>query len=277
MQENIFKWWYALIGYVSYLVALGLTSVFMPLFDGWAEGAGFSSGNLFNVLLFVFAGGICLLLLRLVSKGKLSREAFGLHLNPLLKPVLIGSALGVLFFVVSEVVEANNETLRKAGEQVIREFNLGENLVNDLWLVLGVGLFAPVVEEIVFRGAIFQPILKGLRQYRAIPKGLPLLIALAVSAYAFVSAHGGGGQDAQLGLLALLGVLAALGMYFSKSLVGAIFVHAVNNNLVFIYTIWKQPELDQGYMLFLTAASIVCLLLCLPLGLLYGRILPGRA
>lgn len=86
--------------------------------------------------------------------------------------------------------------------------------------------------------------------------------------------HGGGGQDAQLGLLGILGILAALSMYFTNSLFGAIMVHAVNNNLVFIYMIYKNFDLESPNSIKLILASIFCLLLSIPLGLLFGKILP---
>lgn len=276
LQNNPFKWWYALIGYGAFLLALVLNSLLMSSVASFFEPSRFSLGNLFNVLMFVLAGIICLFALRLISRHQLTRDALGIHLNTIFVVIAVGSVLGLLFFWLSEFIESHNHTLKDAGKQVMQEFNLGQNLANDLLLILGIGLFAPVVEEIVFRGAIFNSIVQGLKHHSKVPHWLSLVIGLAVSAFAFISIHGGGGQDTQLGLLAVLSVLAALAMYVTSSLFAAIFVHAVNNNVVFIYTVSQQSYLQETHSAILMIASVVCLLLCLPLGLIVGRLLPSH-
>lgn len=276
LKNNSFHWWYAFIGYGAYLLALTISTIVSSATDSLLQGAYFNTGALFNLLSFILAGCICLLTLRIVSRNKLTSYAFALNTDNLGKVIMLGGALGLLFFGMTEVVESKNEALQKAGEQVTQSFNIGSHLLNDFLLLLNIGLVAPIVEEIVFRGAIFNPIVQGLKKYTFIPRWLVLIVALVVSTFAFVSAHGGSGQDAQLGLLALLSIFAALAMYITGSLFAAIAVHAVNNNVVFIYTVIKQPNIELEYFITLTFISLTCLVLCLPLGLLLGRILPNR-
>lgn len=273
-MRNNFKWWYAIVGYVAYIVSFLVNTWLLTLTQDCFEGSTFNSGALFNVTMFIAGGIICLVLFRIISRNKISRFKFGLHLNDLHKIILIGGGLGLLFFGFSEFVEANSKSLREAGEQVINDFNIGENFTNDIILLLSIGLFAPVVEEILFRGAIFNPIFQSLKTKKSLPDWGALVIGIVVSALLFMFSHGGGGQDAQLWLLGILGILAGLGMYLTNSLFGAILVHAVNNNVVFIYTIYKKFGLESTYSLKLILVSIFFLLLSIPLGLLFGKILP---
>lgn len=233
------------------------------------------SGALSNIMLFIVAGTLALLSFRWLSRGTMTRHQFGLHGASLWRSILIGSIVGLAFWGVSELVEMSSSQLSEASEEVMSEFSLGKDLMKDLLVVLGICLFAPVAEEIVFRGAIFNPILQGLKKHEALPKRLPLLIALAISGYAFISAHGGGGQDAQMGLLMLLAVTTALCMYFTGSLITAIYVHAVNNTVVFIYSTSQLSDLPSGHAMTLIIAAIVCLCLCLPVALTFSRLLPA--
>lgn len=273
-MQNNFKWWYAIVGYVAYILSFLVNSWLSSLTQDWFQGSTFNSGALFNGTMFIAGGIICLTLFRIISKNKISRFSFGFHLNNLQKIVLIGVGFGLLFFGFSEFIEANSKKLKEAGEQVMNDFDIGKNFTNDIILLLNIGLLAPVVEEILFRGAIFNPIFQSLKTKKKLPKWSALIIAIAVSTFLFVFSHGGGGQDAQLGLLAILAILAGLGMYFTNSIFGAILVHSVNNNLVFIYMIYKKFGLESTYGLQLILVSVFCLLLSIPLGLLFGKILP---
>lgn len=273
MNYNPFKWWYAIIGLIAFIISFILNSQFTSIIAPLFENTSFNAGGLLNISMFIFSGILCLLGFRLISKRMVTSKEFGIHLKRLGRTIIIGSILGLCYFIFCEIIELNSETLRKAGEEVMTEFNIGKNLLNDIFLLLGVGLFAPLVEEIIFRGGIFNPLFMGLKKIKSIPSYVSLSIAIAISSYLFMSIHGGGGQDAQLALLFVLGVIAALAMYFTKSLFGAILVHVVNNNLVFMYSLLKQDSLDTTHSIILIIVSIVCLFISIPLGLLFGRIL----
>lgn len=276
MSSNPFKWWYALVAYIGYLIALMVNTGLSAVSADSLNKLGFNAGALFNVTQFIIAGILVMFLIRIVSGRSVSRHNYGIHKASIVQALLLGVVVGLAFLGVSELVEASSKTLKEAGQQVMDEFAIGNNLVNDILLVIGVGLFAPVVEEIIFRGGIFNPLLQSLSKYKQLPSWLPLLIAMSVSAFAFTSAHGGGGQDAQMGLLALLAVVTSLVMYWTGSLLAAVYVHAVNNVVVFILSIWKMPDITSGHLATLVVISILCLLLCLPLTFWFGKILPKQ-
>lgn len=276
MQKNNLNWWYALLAYGAFVAAIVLNSVLMSASDGLLSGLAFDKGALFNLLMFVWAGLICLFLLRLVGRGKIDRADFGFQQHKIFTAVFVGSILGVLFFGLAELIESYDKNLQEAGAQLMQSFNLGQNLANDLLLVLGIGLFAPVVEEIIFRGVIFYSVVQGLKKFAFIPSWLALLLALFGSSLAFLSIHGGEGQDSQLAMLALLSIIAGLAFYCSGSLFAAVFVHAVNNNLVLINTFLQQNNLELANANILIFTAIICLLLCAPLLWLFGLILPKK-
>lgn len=273
-MQNNFKWWYALIGYMAYIFSFMFNTFLSTIAQDWFEGSTINSGPLFNALMFIVGGLVCMILLRLFSRSSLSRYDFGITHKGLSRAIWVGGILGILFFGLSEFIESNNKNLKAASEEVMKAFNLGQNFTSDLILLLNIGLFAPVVEEILFRGAIFNPIYQSLKTKASFPHWAALGIGLGVSTLLFVFSHGGGGQDAQLGLLGLLSILAGLGMYITKSLFGAIMVHAVNNNLVFIFMVHNVLGLGSTHGMKLVLASVLSLLLCIPIGLLFGRILP---
>lgn len=273
MHSRNLKWWFALIGYVCYILAFIFNSTLVTITAENTAGNGIELGTVFNILMFIIAGVLCLITFRLITKGKLTREEFGFSTGQLGQLLLIGGGLGIAFLGISELVEMNNKTLREASKEVMSSLNIGKSVTHDVLLILNVGLFAPVFEEIVFRGGIFNPILQGLKKYKSLPSWLILIIALTVSTFAFTSSHGGGGQDAQMWLLALLSISCAMSMYLTKSIYGAILVHAVNNNLVLILAFWKQPNLEPSYIGLLVLISITCLILCIPMGKLSSKIL----
>lgn len=277
MPNNHFKWWHAIIAVVAYMVSFilnsQLTNWIAPLF----ENSIINHGGILNISMFIIAGVLCLLGFRFICQKKISRSEFGIEWSNLRRILLFGFLFGLGFFIISEIIEMSISSLKEAGEQVMSEFNIGKYLVNDIIVVLGIGLFAPVVEEILFRGGVFNSLWKSLDKISKIPKNLGVILSILVSSYLFMSIHGGGGQDAQIYLIFLLGALAALAMYLTNSLLAAIMVHAVNNNLVFMYSIVNHDNMDLGYKITLIVISILCLLACFPLASLFGKILPFKS
>lgn len=269
--QNNFRWWYFFVGYVCFMIGMIVSSMLM----NYASAESLNTvGPVLNILQFVIGGITCLVILRLLTKKRLTRTEFGIHLNGLYRVIGIGAVLGLLFWGLSYIAENYSEELRKGGEEVAQSFKLNKNLTSDLLLLLNIGLFAPVIEEILFRGTVFQSLFKGLKKYPKIPEWVALLIGVIVSSFLFISVHGGGGQDAQMGFLALLGVFTALAFYITKSLFAGVFVHAVNNNIVFITYVCTLVGLDNSYGVMLVVMSVICLILCVPLTLLLGKILP---
>lgn len=124
--------------------------------------------------------------------------------------LLIG--LGVMLFSTSLVGHFHREddpALTRILEEVRRAMGTGGFL-----LVLGV--FAPVCEEVFFRGVVFQGMRKRLRTGGAI----------AGSAALFGLMHGIGTHGL---VAAFLGVVCAVAVLRSRSLVTSMMVHSANN------------------------------------------------
>jgi len=77
---------------------------------------------------------------------------------------------------------------------------------------------APLCEEIFFRGFVFA----GLR------RGMPLYLAVILSALLFAAAHG---DPASFPVLLIIGLLLAILRWQTKSLWPGIFLHCLNNSL----------------------------------------------
>lgn len=267
------KWWYFIVGFVAHFLAIGLTTVLMSFLQDMASGVTANKGSIFNLIQFLLMGCIALVLFRLISKRKVSREELGFHLGGVKNVITISVLFGVFFFGITEIAELLDEQLRKGSQEVASSLNIGKSFLNDLLLLLNIGLFAPVFEEIVFRGAIFYPLYKGLKNYTNLPKYVPFLLATVGSVFAFLSSHGGGGQDAQLYLLALMSVIACYIYYRTESIYAPILFHAINNIIVFVLIAIKEVGLSFSYGFPLIVLSVLCLLIGVPFSSIFGRFL----
>ena len=98
-------------------------------------------------------------------------------------------------------------------------------------LLVALGVIAPIAEEIFFRGVIYA----GLR------KRLPVVPALVLSSALFASAH----MDSMRLLPFVLGVVAALLMEFTGSLVPAILAH-MGVNIGFVMFLANRGHLAKA-------------------------------
>lgn len=276
MSSTNFHWSYAIVAYVCYTLAFIVNSILLSGIETAVEPSSINVGSIFNILQFIIAAVLCLLAFRVLSKSKISQQEYGIHNVGLAKALSIGAVLGLAFWGISEMAENLDDKLREGGEEMVKSMNLGKNIINDFFILLNIGLFAPVAEEIVFRGGIFNSLLKGLKRYKSIPNWLVLVIAIAVSSYAFISSHGGGGQDAQMYFLLLMSILACISFYMTNSLMAPVFMHAVNNNVVFILIIYSSIGLSSWTAWLLILASLCCILLCIPLTNFFGKLLRGE-
>ena len=95
-----------------------------------------------------------------------------------------------------------------------------------------VGLFAPLVEEIVFRGAILRSLLRWTKQ--------PWM-AIAISAIFFAVAHL---NPAQLPHAFLVGLLLGWMYYRTDSIVPCVVYHWVNNTVAYVmYNLYPNADL----------------------------------
>lgn len=99
-----------------------------------------------------------------------------------------------------------------------------EGLMKEPWGYVAVGILAPLVEEIVFRGAILRSLLDMMSKKNH-------WAAIMISAAMFGLAHG---NTAQFVNALLMGLLLGWMYYRTKSLVPGILMHWVNNTVAYI-------------------------------------------
>ena len=110
-----------------------------------------------------------------------------------------------------------------------QEFDL---ILKDRMGYLVVGLLAPLVEELVFRGAV----LKALLRWKQNP-----WIGIAISALLFALIHM---NPAQMPHAFLIGLLLGWMYYRTDSIVPGVVYHWVNNTVAYImYNLYPNPDL----------------------------------
>lgn len=105
-------------------------------------------------------------------------------------------------------------------------------IMKDRWGYLVVGLFAPLAEEMVFRGAI----LRSLLRWKENP-----WIGIVISAVLFAVIHM---NPAQMPHAFLIGLLLGWMYYRTDSIVPGVVYHWVNNTVAYVmYNLYPNPDL----------------------------------
>ncbi|MCH5310864.1 MAG: CPBP family intramembrane metalloprotease [Prevotella sp.] len=140
--------------------------------------------------------------------------------------VLLWSAVAAVGMIIpSQWVLEHLPELPNIAEQ---EFGM---LLNTPQGYIVIGLFAPVVEEVVFRGAILRTLLNGGNRHWAM---------IAISALIFSVAHF---NPAQLPYTFVVGLLLGWLYYRSGSILPGMVYHWVNNSVAFAMAIiTKNPD-----------------------------------
>ena len=113
-----------------------------------------------------------------------------------------------------------------------------QGLMSDRWGYLAVGILAPLVEEVVFRGAILRTLLKMFDHRWH-------WISILISALIFGVAHG---NLPQLVHATLVGLLLGWMYYRTDSIVPGVVFHWVNNTAIYvIYSLMPQVADSQCY------------------------------
>lgn len=126
-------------------------------------------------------------------------------------------------------------------------------VLRERWGYVAVGLLAPLVEELVFRGAILRAL---LRQWESRP-----WMCIAVSALIFAAAHG---NPAQMPHAFIVGMLLGWMYRRTGSIVPGVAYHWVNNSVAYVmYNIY--PVADAPLVMYFGTETRVlfAVLLCL--------------
>lgn len=143
----------------------------------------------------------------------------------LLKNLFIGFLGFVLLFLFIWGWEAY--TQNTSGQDLLKTLKFGESLSNDFWLIMGIVLTGPLLEELVFRWLIYTAF-RDLAE-RFISKPFAIGSAAIISSVLFVSIHGTPEQASQVLPLLVMGVVLSLIYQVTNSLISVFFAHALNN------------------------------------------------
>ncbi|MBR5686570.1 MAG: CPBP family intramembrane metalloprotease [Prevotella sp.] len=130
---------------------------------------------------------------------------------------------GVLFWVVIAALGTIIPSEWLAGQLDLPDSNaeLFQGIMASPWGYLSICIFAPLVEEVVFRGAILRALLQSYRPW----------IAIVVSALFFAAAHF---NLAQMPHALLMGILLGWMYWRTGSIIPGILLHWVNNTVAYV-------------------------------------------
>jgi membrane protease YdiL (CAAX protease family) len=138
--------------------------------------------------------------------------------------VAFGAVLGVLMIVINSVLLAGLDL--RAEASIMRSAAAG-TLPWQLALVALIGVYSPVVQEIVFRGLLLQGLLQRM----------PAWAAIGVSAAIFALVHATGGAGAVINAFTF-GILAGVLFARFRSLTAPIAAHVAGNSFATLYILW---------------------------------------
>lgn len=138
-------------------------------------------------------------------------------------------AITVFVFFWERVTQDNSSIA------LIKGLGIGENFLDDLWLIVSIALFGPIAEELAFRLLIYNFLKNTIAQFFSLKFAIP--IAVTISSWAFMAIHGADEQASQFLALFIVGVIFAVTYEFSGSIFAPIFAHSLNNALAFYQNI----------------------------------------
>lgn len=150
-----------------------------------------------------------------------------------------------------------------------------KTIMSNGWGYLAIGIFAPIGEEVVFRGAIQR---EAIGYFRS--RGMSVWVGLVFTAVLFAAIHG---NPAQMPHAFIVGLLMGWLCHRSGSVIPGIIVHWVNNSISFaLQTIYPQAydmeiiEFFGDSYLRLAMAVLLSLLLFFPALLQLHRVLKRK-
>lgn len=196
----------------------------------------------FLIALFVFNPQkwvIIAIVIPILLSLKVSNFEQGLVTNNF-KKILIISILSFIFFSIMVYFFENfSSKASEAGKKVVEGLGFGKSIKKDWEMLLLICFWAPLSEELLYRGAIFRPIWNSISLSKKLGKHTKLVaffIASFGSSFLFMSAHGGEGQNEQLIMIFILGLIACICYLVTGSIYAPVLFHSFNNS----YVIWNS-------------------------------------
>lgn len=149
-----------------------------------------------------------------------------------LRLIAIGVGVGALSLVANGLIGNLFQRYGVVPDQSAQFPLFQGDYLGQVLFMLGAAVLAPIGEEILFRGYVFNALRQTFGQHRW---GLPL--AYGVSALLFAGVHA---FSVSRGLLALMvplfiiGLLLAWAMHYTRSLLPCIIAHAINNGVALV-------------------------------------------
>lgn len=184
-------------------------------------------------LLFVQNGlFIVLPALRVLWLQRKPASELGLHFERPLRLIGIGIGLGVLV-LLSNIVFSSLFGVMGIRQNQSAQYPLYRgDYIGQILFLIGAAIFAPVGEEVLFRGYIFNTLKRIWGQRRWGKAG-----AYGISAFLFLLAHSGAASEGLIALLLpafVMGLLLAWAIDRTNSLVPCIIAHAMNNGIALL-------------------------------------------
>jgi uncharacterized protein len=191
------------------------------------------TGGVFVTLLIQNAICVIVPVLRIAVIRREPLAEIGFQAPRPLRLIMIGVGVGALLFGVNVVISLLFSIAgfqQNQAEQLTQQFSVSAgDRPGQLLFLIGGGLLAPIGEEVLFRGYIFNAI-RLTFQNRS--WGLPL--AYMASALVFATIHAPEVTQGAIALvvpLFLVALVLAWAMHYTKSLVPCIIAHAINNGI----------------------------------------------
>lgn len=262
------KWWLAPVVYfLSILILIIASSLGLP---------GAVAQNIPPVVYMLLVSWVPFLFIRPVL-----REHVGLITDGATSWLRIAVVTFVGYWALQLVAIIFESTSAEAAQSTVvflKSLDIGKTVWHDCLLILSLTILAPLGEEALYRGLIFRGIRDGLTNLklssltRWLRPDLILLLALLISAQVFASSHGGEGQDSQIVVLFLHGIIYALIYVCSGSLFAAVMAHAFNNTITLLQVVQTSSDISLTTpALWLVYASPILTLLIL---LMWQKIFP---
>lgn len=234
LQSGNWKWWFSLIVFAC--------SIFLFDAKNWV---------------------VISVLIPILLSLNISNSDQGLVTSNFKKTFFIGFLGFLIFTGLVYLFENLSKDAVEAGEKVMNELGFGKTSQQDWQRVLLVCFWAPLGEELLFRGVFFRTVFNSISLSKKITKHTKLiafLIASFISAFLFMSVHGGEGQDNQLTMLFILGFLACVSYYITGSIYAPVLLHALNNAYVIYNSGSDFVDSNMKYYIILMPIAL-CLVL----------------